>query len=124
MQYEATNPKEYLSQLDDDWRKEKLGELRDILLSQGDILEGINYKMLSYSDEKGTIFHLNAQKNYVALYVGDAAKIDPSGDLLEGIDHGKGCLRFKKSTDIATTRIEPFIKKAIALWSQGTNIGC
>jgi hypothetical protein len=32
--------------------------------------------MLSYSDQRGIVFGLNAQKHYVSLYVGDAKKID------------------------------------------------
>ncbi|MEP1035005.1 DUF1801 domain-containing protein [Ekhidna sp.] len=88
------------------------------------LTEGIRYKMLSYQDEKGVIFQLNAQKNYVALYVGDASKVDPSGKLLEGIDHGKGCLRFKKSTNLAGTPIEKFIEKAVDMWRKSEDIDC
>lgn len=124
MQYEATTPQEYLSQLEDDWRKEKLEELRKVILANSAIKEGINYKMLSYADAKGVVFHLNAQKNYVALYVGDAAKVDPNGELLQGIDHGKGCLRFKKSTNISDTRISEFVEVAISKWKEGEDIGC
>lgn len=124
MQYEAKTPKEYLQHLEDDWRKEKLLELRDMLLAQYDFIEGIRYKMLSYQDDKGVVFQLNAQKNYVALYVGNASKVDTSGELLEGIDHGKGCLRFKKSTILSETRIEAFISKAIEMWKKGEDIDC
>ncbi len=43
-----------------------LESLRALIKSMAsDALEGINYKMLSYS--KGVIFHLNARKNYVSL---------------------------------------------------------
>lgn len=124
MQYEATIPSEYLNQLEDDWRKKILSELRKIILSQPSIKEGINYKMLSYQDDKGIIFHLNAQKNYVGLYVGNAAKVDPEGVLLKGIDHGKGCLRFKKSTVVSDTHIDEFIAKTIAMWKKGEDINC
>ena len=124
MQYEATTPKEYLSQLEDDWRKPKLEQLRAIILNNPGIQEGIKYKMLSYADEKGVFIQLNAQKNYVALYVGNASKVDPSGDLLQGIDHSKGCLRFKKNTAVEDTRIEEFVKLAIKKWKEGEDIGC
>lgn len=124
MQYEAASPSEYFDHLEDDWRKDKLNELRSIIVSNPTIQEGINYKMLSYQDAKGIIFHLNAQKNYVALYVGDASKVDPEGLLLQGIDHGKGCLRFKKSTSISDTSIELFIQKVIEMWKKGHDIDC
>jgi uncharacterized protein YdhG (YjbR/CyaY superfamily) len=124
MLYNASTPAEYLDQLEEDWRKEKLKDLRALLLAQHDFDEGIRYKMLSYQDDKGVVFQLNAQKNYVALYVGDASKVDPSGELLEGIDHGKGCLRFKKSTSISDTRIKEFVSRAIEMWREGKDIGC
>ena len=125
MQYEAKTPTAYLTALDDDWRQDKLERLRVIIKSKApDLVEGIQYKMLSYSDDKGVIFHLNAQKNYVSLYVGNAKKIDVDGSLLKGIDVGKGCIRFKKSVTIEDTRIDEFVERAIGLWQQGEDIGC
>ena len=125
MQYEAKTPKEYLEYLEDDWRKEKVEELRKLILTTGsDIEETINYKMLCYRGKDGVIFHLNAQKNYVSLYVGDAKKIDPEGDLLRGIDVGKGCIRFKKSNSLAETNIAVFIEKTIQFWREGKDIYC
>jgi len=123
MQYEASTPEEYLNQLELDWRKDKLLQLRELLLSHG-LNESIEYKMLGYSDEKGLIFSLNAQKAYTALYVGDADKIDTTGELLEGINRGKGCLRFKKSNVIEDSRISEFIDKAVEMWKKGEDIDC
>lgn len=125
MQYNANTPTEYLDVLEEDWRKEKLLELREIILLKAyDFTERINYKMLCYTDENGDLFHLNAQKNYVSLYVGDTAKIDPEGSLLKGLNLGKGCIRFKKSVNVADTRIDEFIEKAIELWKDGIDVGC
>lgn len=125
MQYEVTTPAEYLEVLDKDWRLTTLEQIRAILKVKAfDFKEGINYKMLSYSDDKGACFHLNAQKNYVSFYVGDASKIDPKGELLEGIDVGKGCLRFKKSTVVEDTRLDEFIERAASLWKKGVDIAC
>ncbi len=125
MQYDAETPEEYLRDLDDDWRREKLLELRQILFAAAPhLIEGINYKMLSYSDERGTVFHLNAQKHYVSLYVGNAQRIDPGGDLLDGLNIGKGCIRFSKSVDVSATRIDEFVGRAIALRQQGEDIDC
>jgi len=125
MQYEAKTPREYLELLDNDWRREKLLELRDLITSHDtDLIEGINYKMLSYSDERGIIFGLNAQKHYVSLYVGDAKKIDTDGTLLEGLNIGKGCIRFSKTTSVAGTNIDEFIERAIAMWKRGEDTEC
>ena len=123
--YNVDTPEQYLSALEDDWRKEKLLVIRQLLFSNcSGLKETINYKMLAYSDDRGPLFHLNAQKNYVSLYIGDAKKVDPTGDLLEGIDVGKGCLRFKKSTDLGKLRIEEFIQRTFDLWKKGEDVGC
>lgn len=125
MQYEAKTPAEYIRNLDKDWRLDTLQSIRKLIRSrEPKVVEAINYKMLSYSDERGLVFHLNAQKSYVSLYVGDASKIDSDGTLLEGLDRGKGCIRFKKSTKVAETRIDAFIDKAFELRAQGVDIDC
>ena len=125
MQYDVKTPTEYFSALAEDWRKEKLLQLRNIIKAKApDLEEGIEYKMLSYRDERGSIFHLNAQKNFVGLYVGNAKKVDKKNDLLKSLDVGKGCIRFKKSNVVADTRIDEFIEQAITLWKNGEDIGC
>ena len=125
MQYDVKTPEEYIEALEEDWRLEKLEYLRQLIKSKGpQFKEKIDYKMLSYSDDQGTIFYLNAQKNYVSLYVGDAKKVDPDGSLLKGIDVGKGCIRFKKSVAILDTRIDEFVERAVTLWNEGVDIGC
>lgn len=125
MQYDVQTPEEYLNMLEDDWRREKLLELREIILEYGpDLVEGIDYKMLSYRDERGIAIALNAQKNYVALYVGDAKKVDPDGTLLAGLDVGKGCIRFTKTKEISRTGIREFIARAIEMWKSGADIDC
>jgi len=125
MQYDVTSPQEYLEAIDDDWRKEKGIQLRKIILSSADdIKEGINYKMLSYADDGGTICHLNAQKNYVGLYIGDAKLIDVDGSLLQGINCGKGCVRFKKSNDVETPNIKAFIARKVQMHKDGVDFSC
>ena len=125
MQYDVATPQEYLAAIDHDWRFEKLNQLRDIMREVApEFAEGINYKMLCYQDQRGVVFHLNAQKNYVGFYVGNIDKVDPSGTLLAGMDVGKGCIRLKKTTTIADTGLVDFIKQAIAMWRQGDDIDC
>lgn len=125
MQYDVKTPAEYMAALDNDWRREKVEQIRAIIQEKGpDLTEGINYKMLSYGDGESNVFHLNAQKSYVSFYVGDTKKIDPSGELLEGINCGKGCLRFKKSVDIGSTRLDEFIERTIQLWQAGEDVYC
>ena len=125
MQYDVKTPAEYMAALEDDWRREKVEQIRAIIKEKApDITEGINYKMLSYGEGENIVFHLNAQKSYVSFYVGDTKKIDPTGELLEGINCGKGCLRFKKRQAIGDTRLDEFIAKTVELWRAGEDVYC
>ncbi len=125
MQYDVVTPEEYLATLAEDWRKETLLKLRHIILTNGPGLdEFIQYKMLGYGKNKITLFQLNAQRNYVSLYVGDIRKIDTKNELVSGLSHGKGCIRFKKSNSVENSRIEEFIQKAITLFEKGIDTDC
>jgi uncharacterized protein YdhG (YjbR/CyaY superfamily) len=71
MQYDAQTPKEYLEMLEDDWRKERLLEVRQLILDLApELTETVRYKMLTYEAGEQFIFGLNAQKGYVSLYIG------------------------------------------------------
>lgn len=125
MQYDAGTPAEYMKRLEDDWRRETVRQLREAIRAGAPgLAEGINYKMLSFADDAGVVFHLNAQKNYVSLYVGDLDKVDVDGALLKGLSRGKGCVRFGKSVKVADTRIGEFIERVMALRRAGTHLGC
>jgi len=114
-----------MKSLDVDWRKEKLQELRELILQQDSaIQETINYKMLCFKLNGSAVFHLNAQRGYVSLYCGNTKKIDPEGNLLAGLSIGKGCIRFSKTKDISQTRIDDFIKQAVSLLKEGKDIAC
>ena len=125
MQYDATSPADYLELLDDDWRKETLLELRALLLElEPGLEESVHYRMLGYGKGDDFVFHLNAQKGYVSLYCGNASNIDPDGELLTGLNVGKGCIRFSKSRRARDTRIDEFIRRAIERWKAGEDTGC
>lgn len=125
MQYNASTPNEYLQQLDNDWRKEKLQQIREMILqSATDVSEGMEYKMLCYSVDGKSIFHLNAQKHYVSLYVGNIQKVENADNLLRGFDHGKGCIRVKKSSNITEGKLLTFIHQTLDFWRKGGNTDC
>ena len=125
MQFNVKTPDEYLAMLEDDWRKEKVLELRKLIQDLApELKEGIRYKVLSYSGSKGGAFALAAQKNSVNFYVGSAKKVDTDGSLLRGLDVGKGCIRFSKTVVIADTRIADFIARAMTMWRKGEDIDC
>lgn len=124
MQYDVETPAQYLQSLDDDWRRDKLDQIRSIIRSHGpELVEGIDYKMLSYRDDDDIVFGLNAQKHYVSFYVGDIQKIDPDGTLLNGLNVGKGCVRFTKTKPVSEN-VRKFIERAIDMSRRGEDIDC
>ena len=100
MQYDASTPKEYLSLLEDDWRKDRLSAIRQMFLAVPGVEEGVSYKMLGYRRDGVAFGHLNAQKGFVGVYLGDLEKIDPGGALRAGMNCGKSCLRVRKRDDL------------------------
>lgn len=122
---DTKTPSDYIDQLDDDWRREKLQSIRAIIKKHAPQLEErIHYKMLGYGIGDNFVFHLNAQRGYVSFYVGNASDVDPSGELLKGLNVGKGCIRFSKSKKISETRIDEFIAHAFDMWSKGEETDC
>ena len=125
MLYDAKTPGEYFEKLENDWRKEKLMEVRQMIQKNGpELVEGIEYKMLSYSYADKTIFCLNAQAAYVSLYVGDVNKVEQARDLLKEFNIGKGCIRIRKSIELQDSNLDKFIGQAIEIWRKGGETDC
>lgn len=124
MQYEVGSPEEYLSALTEDWRKKTLLEVRQLIQAYEGMTEVIEYKMLNYALNGRSAFHLNAQKNYVSLYVGTIDKVPDAERLLEGLDRGKGCIRIKKSVNVANTHLGEFIANVVDLYQKGQEADC
>ncbi|WP_449539107.1 iron chaperone [Ferdinandcohnia sp. Marseille-Q9671] len=125
MQYDAKNSEEYLELLEDDWRKEKLLEIRQMIFAYApEMEEVIRYKMLNYGKDDNYVFALNAQKHYVSLYVGTIDKVENAETLLSGYNYGKGCIRVKKSLKIKDTGLEQFIHKTVDMWRAGEDTAC
>ena len=126
MQYDVATPDEYMAALEDDWRRDTLAELRQLVFELApELKESIRYRMLSYDDDSGEgVFALNAQKHYVSFYVGDADRVDPDGSLLAGLNRGKGCIRFSRTKSVADSRIREFISRAVELQRAGAEVAC
>ncbi len=125
MQYNVKTPTEYLEHLEPDWRKEKLIQIRELIIKHDpDLKENIEYKMLAFGKNGKNIFHLNAQKNYVSLYVGTIKKVEKGQELLKDFDLGKGCIRVKKNVEISETQLDTFVKKTLEIWNQGSDTDC
>ncbi len=125
MQYKAKNPKEYLEMLEDDWRREKLLELRTIIKKVApEIKETIEYNMLGYGTGGKNIFHLTAQKAYVSLYIGNIDKVENARTMLKEFEMGKGCIRIKKKVQLDETKIAEFIAQTYAFQEMGGDTSC
>lgn len=127
VQYDVSTPVEYLEILEEDWRKEKLLEVRKMILDYAPELdETIRYKMLNFGnkDKDTYVFALNAQKHYVSFYVGSISKVDPKGEMLTEFNLGKGCIRIRKTVHLSETQLEQFIQKTIDLWKKGEDVEC
>lgn len=115
MLYEAETPEQYWDQLEDDWRRAKMLEVKSLIRhSAPDIEEVISYKMLGFRLGGETVFHLNAQRQHVGLYVGHIASIDPDGEMLSGFAVGKGCIRIRKTSPVKGSGLEGFIAATIS----------
>jgi uncharacterized protein YdhG (YjbR/CyaY superfamily) len=71
----------------------------------------IRWGMLCY-DHGGALFGLAAQKNYVGLYVMATQALNDMAKELSAIDHGKGCLRFKRLDGVPTETIRQLLALA------------
>ena len=124
MQYEASTPEEYLNLLANDWRKDLLLEIRRFILERdSSIVETIEYKMLAFQLTESTFLHLNAQKNYVGIYVGNISKIKDSDDVLKNYDCGKGCVRIKKSNTFGRD-LKKLIESVVDMSKRGEDHLC
>ncbi len=101
MQYDAETPDAYLADLEDDWRKAHLLAVRDAMLAVDGVSEGMGHGMLQYTRGADVFAHLNAQKAYVGVYLGELEKLDPGAALRGKMSCGKTCLRLKKRDDPA-----------------------
>ncbi|MEM9053729.1 MAG: DUF1801 domain-containing protein [Pseudomonadota bacterium] len=125
MLYDVDTPHAYMEALDEDWRKQTLLNVRDMILkAEPGLVERVNYKMLAYGSETRELFHLNAQSAYVSLYVGNIETVDPGRTLLSAFSLGKGCIRFRKSANLSDPGLAKFIEQAVALWRKGDAIDC
>ena len=125
MLYDVKTPSEYFEKLENDWRKDKLIEVREMIKKNGsELTEGIYCKMLSYEYVDKIIFCLNAQQAYVSLYVGNVDKVENARKLLKEFNTGKGCIRLKKSINLQESNLEKFIAMTIEIWRKGGETDC
>jgi uncharacterized protein YdhG (YjbR/CyaY superfamily) len=111
MQRDAASPEEYLEAIPVTQRP-LLQHLRSMILEAAPgAREEIRYGMLCY-DDGGALFGLGAHKHYVGLYVMATQAVSDMAVELEGVDHGKGCPRFKRLDAVPTETIRRLLSHA------------
>ena len=114
MQRHVATPAEYIASVPEHQR-DLFDHLRLLIrASAPSLVEGVRWGMLSYEDT-GALFALAAQKNYVGLYVMATDALSDMASELGKIDHGKGCLRFKKLETVPTDTIRKLLVHAQSL---------
>lgn len=91
-----TSPQAYADSVTDPRQRAQLEALRTLLHEVApDRAEAIRYGMI----EVPGLACLAAQKHHVALYV-DPDVVAEHAHLLPDVDHGKSCLRFRKTAEL------------------------
>ena len=115
MQRDVATPAEYIAAVPEAQRA-LFDHLRALIReSAPNLREGIRWGMLSYEDT-GALFALAAQKNYIGLYVMATEALKDMAAELETVDHGKGCLRFKKLDRVPAETI-----RKLLIYAHGLN---
>lgn len=100
MTSEAKNVTEYIKETPEK-RKAALAMLRElcneILI---DYEESMTYKMPSYKRNGVVEVAFASQKNHICFYVLIHEVMIANKDLLKGLNHGKGCIRYSNSAKI------------------------
>jgi uncharacterized protein YdhG (YjbR/CyaY superfamily) len=111
MKSQATTVAAYLEELPED-RRQALAELRAMIRKIApEAKEGIRYGMASYTQGE-LLFALGSQKAYMALYVCDHEVVNAHRDRLGKLNCGKGCIRFRKLSDLPLDAVTDLLKEA------------
>lgn len=111
MRREGSTPTEYLAGLDG-WQLDKVETLRHLIQeSAPKVKETVRGGILYYEDE-GDLFALAAQKHHVALYVLAPSAMADHQEVLAHLNHGKGCIRFRKTSEIPSAGLKSILVQA------------
>ena len=116
----ATTISEYLAELPPD-RRAALSELRALIQRIAPkTIEAMQYGLPAFGD----LCALASQKNYMALYVCESDLVKAHLAQLGKVSCGKGCIRFKRLTDLNLSSVESLLLEILQLRKQGVGPSC
>jgi uncharacterized protein YdhG (YjbR/CyaY superfamily) len=114
MQSRATTVEAYVAEADQR-RQAALARLRDLCR---EILPGYEermaYGMPAYARNGAIEVAFASQKQYVAFYVAKAEVMRAHPSELAGLDHGKGCIRFRNPERIDYALVRRLLEATVA----------
>ena len=120
MQSEATTVSQYLKELPSD-RRAALSELRALIhrVAPGTV-EAMQYGTPVFGD----LCAVASQKHYMALYVCESDLVKAHLAQLGKVSCGKGCIRFKRLTDLNLKSVESILREILERRKQGIGPSC
>jgi uncharacterized protein YdhG (YjbR/CyaY superfamily) len=113
VQSKAVSVDAFMAEVGDD-RRPALERLRALCREElADWDEGMTYGMPGYGPPGPPLICFNNQKQYVAFYAGETAVIR-FADRLAGVDHGKGCIRYRKPAAIDFDLVRDILREVRA----------
>jgi uncharacterized protein YdhG (YjbR/CyaY superfamily) len=120
MTSKAATISEYLDELSPD-RRAALSQLRALIHRVApNTVEAMKYGLPSF----GELCALASQKNYMALYVCESDIVKAHLAQLGRVSCGKGCIRFKRITNLNLGVVESILREILKLRKQGIGPSC
>jgi uncharacterized protein YdhG (YjbR/CyaY superfamily) len=120
MQSQATTIDAYLDELPPD-RRAALSELRALIHRVAPkTVEAMQYGLPAFGD----LCALASQKNYLCLYVCESDLVQAHLAQLGKVSCGKGCIRFKRLTDLNLTTVKSLLREILKRRKAGIAPSC
>lgn len=111
MKSEAKNVSEYLKEVPQE-RVVALNKIRELcLLHLPNHEESMNYKMPSYKRNNQVEVAFASQKQHICVYFLIHEVMLKNQDLLRGLNHGKGCIRYANPKKIDFSIIKKLLEE-------------
>lgn len=120
MQSNATTIDDYLEELSSE-RRAALSEIRALIHRVAPrTVEAMQYGLPAFGD----LCALASQKDYMSLYVCEGDIVKAHVAQLGKVSCGKGCIRFKRLTDLNLSTVESILREILKLRRQGIGPSC